>query len=93
MRLVGLRNEAAAAIEQTLYSAGQAGIRAGRQVADEIWGRVASEDDLAGFDKLRWTWLRLLGESAGAKHSAQHPPGLSHPRMNHSNSLRSFFGN
>jgi hypothetical protein len=52
MRLVGLRNEATAAVKQVLNCGRQLWKRTDRQMADKVWGRVTGDDDLTGFVEL-----------------------------------------
>jgi hypothetical protein len=71
VRLVGLRNQAAAPVEQLLKPGRQFGKRTDRQMADEVRSRTPADNDLAGFGEL--VRLLLLGrdERTGTEQPAQ----------------------
>ena len=70
MRLVGLRNEAAALGEKSDEFLGKAGKRAERQMADAVESCVACEQDLAGFVERRGGQFLSWEQGTGAEQSA-----------------------
>jgi len=84
VRLIGLGNEATALSEIVLRRGGELGKGADRQMADEVRGEAAAEEDLAG--DVEWCGGGLLlggDESAGEEQPAREQPGLSLSCTNH----------
>ena len=66
VRLIGLRNQASAAVEQGCELIWQAGEWTDGQMADEVRDGLAGDDDLAGDVEGSGGWVGLLSRKQGA---------------------------
>jgi hypothetical protein len=72
MCFVGLWNETAAEVEETLDGGWEFREGTYGEMADCVWGGMAVDHDVTGFGELGGGWLLLgRGECAGAKKCAE----------------------